>query len=67
MSAQIAIVCDHCGDIGPIGPTPQEARAELRGWVRKHGLDMCPLCHFILDSRVRSNARVRVTTGGGFA
>jgi len=53
MSAQVAIVCDHCGDLGNVGSTPQDARAVLTGWRRRHGMDLCPLCRFIADSRAR--------------
>lgn len=53
MSAQVAIVCDQCGDLGTVASTPQHARGILNGWSRSHGMDLCPLCRFIADSRTR--------------
>lgn len=53
MSAQVAIVCDHCGDLGTVGSTPHHARATLSGWTRRHGLDLCPLCRIIAENRAR--------------
>lgn len=51
MSAQVAIVCDHCGDIGAVGSGPQELRAELNGWTWRNGLDFCPLCRLVQRGR----------------
>ena len=56
MSALVVIVCDVCGDHGGIGPTPQEARAELRSWVRRQGVDMCPLCRLVDDANERASS-----------
>lgn len=53
MSAQVVIVCDMCGDRGGVGSTPQQARAELRSWDRRHGMDLCPLCRLLVESRAR--------------
>jgi hypothetical protein len=53
MSALVVIVCDMCGDHGAIGQTPQEARAELRLWVRRQGMDLCPLCRLVTESQDR--------------
>lgn len=53
MSALVAIVCDNCGDVGTVGPTPHEARAELVAWTRRHGQDLCPLCQLIAHARER--------------
>ena len=53
MSALVVIVCDQCGDAGTIGHTPQEARADLTGWTRRHGLDLCPLCRLVAESEER--------------
>lgn len=53
MSARVAIVCDQCGDVGTVGSTPNDARAVLAGWTRRHGMDLCTLCRFIADSRTR--------------
>ena len=57
MTAQVAIVCDRCGDIGTVGPTPQDARAALPDWVRRHGEDLCPVCRAIDDARRWSTER----------
>lgn len=57
MTALVAIVCDRCGDIGTVGPTPQDARAALPHWVRRHGEDMCPVCRTIDDGRRRAAER----------
>lgn len=51
MSALVVIVCDSCGDQGTVGTTPQEARAALDSWTRRRGLDLCPLCRLLTDSR----------------
>ncbi|WP_157552467.1 hypothetical protein [Jiangella gansuensis] len=53
MSAQVAIVCDQCGDLGTVGSTPERARSVLSGWSRWHGQDLCPLCRFIAQNRAR--------------
>jgi hypothetical protein len=53
MSALVVIVCDSCGDQGTVGSTPQEARAALDSWTRRRGLDLCPLCRLLNDSRER--------------
>jgi len=53
MSALVVIVCDLCGDHGSVGKTPQEARDELDSWTRKNGLDLCPLCRLLTESRSR--------------
>ncbi|PSL05200.1 hypothetical protein CLV30_10465 [Haloactinopolyspora alba] len=53
MSAQVAIVCDQCGDLGNVGSTPHDARTVLNGWSRRHGMDLCPLCRMIAESRTR--------------
>lgn len=58
MSAQVAIVCDECGDLGNVGSTPHDARAILDSWARRHGMDLCPLCRFIAESRVRMSQAV---------
>jgi hypothetical protein len=55
MSALVAIVCDDCGDVGTVATTPQDARAELSGWARRRGRDLCPLCRLLADSRDRLN------------
>ncbi|NED95891.1 hypothetical protein G1H11_11270 [Phytoactinopolyspora alkaliphila] len=47
MSAQVAIVCDRCGDIGGVGAAAQELRASLTGWSWRNGLDTCPLCRLV--------------------
>src|SRR5699024_4500863 len=54
MTAQVAIVCDRCGDIGTVGPTPQEARDALPHWIRRRGQDLCPVCRAI-DEAMRRN------------
>ncbi len=54
MSALVVIVCDVCGDRGGVGSTPQEARAELRSWVRRQGVDLCPLCRLVAESHERA-------------
>jgi hypothetical protein len=52
VTALVAIVCDGCGDVGmPVGSTPPEARAGLKGWVRRNGRDMCPLCRIVTEAR----------------
>jgi hypothetical protein len=56
MSARVAIICDQCGDLGTVASTPHDARAVLSGWIRRRGLDVCPLCRFIADSRTRMMA-----------
>lgn len=53
MSAQVVIVCDLCGDHGSVGTTPQQARDALDSWTRKNGLDLCPLCRLLTESRAR--------------
>lgn len=65
MSAQAAIVCDHCGDLGTVGSTPHDARAVLSGWTRRHGMDLCPLCRFIADSRARMTQAAAAAGGVG--
>lgn len=55
MSAQVAIVCDHCGDIGAVGSGPQELRADLNGWTWRNGLDICPLCRLVNRGRPRDD------------
>lgn len=53
VTALVAIVCDQCGDVGmPVGATPHEARAELPGWSRRNGLDICPMCRIISDDEI---------------
>ncbi|NED99279.1 hypothetical protein [Phytoactinopolyspora halotolerans] len=47
MSAQVAIVCDRCGDIGAVGATAPELRDGLNGWSWRNGLDTCPLCRLV--------------------
>lgn len=54
MSALVVIVCDVCGDRGGVGSTPQEARAGLRSWVRRQGMDLCPLCRLLSESEERA-------------
>lgn len=49
MSALVAIVCDSCGDVGTVGATPSDARAELPSWGRRQGMDLCPLCRLISE------------------
>lgn len=63
MTAQVAIVCDRCGDIGTVGPTPQEARDALPDWIRRRGADLCPVCRAIDDARGRAAEISRMRTG----
>lgn len=67
MTAQVAIVCDKCGDIGTVGPTPQEAREALPDWVRRRGEDFCPVCRAVDDARHRAAERSRGRTGDRLA
>lgn len=53
MSAQVVIVCDVCGDHGSVGSSPQDARAELKAWTRRQGLDLCPLCRLVSEAQQR--------------
>lgn len=53
MSSLVVIVCDMCGDRGGVGQTPQEARGGLRSWVRRQGMDLCPLCRLLVESQDR--------------
>ncbi|HSJ60963.1 MAG TPA: hypothetical protein VK895_07005 [Jiangellaceae bacterium] len=53
MSALVVIVCDMCRDRGAVGSTPQQARAELRSWARRQGMDLCPLCRLLVESQDR--------------
>jgi hypothetical protein len=55
MSAQVAIICDHCGDIGAVGAAPPELRATLSGWTWRNGLDICPLCRLVVKDRRRED------------
>jgi hypothetical protein len=59
MSALVAIVCDECGDVGTVGPTPHEARAELVAWTRRHGHDLCPLCRLVAEAHDRFESEPR--------
>ncbi|HSI92167.1 MAG TPA: hypothetical protein VK925_01645 [Jiangellaceae bacterium] len=56
MSALVVIVCDLCGDQGTVGRTPKEARSALESWSRRRGLDLCPLCRLLTESRERMAA-----------
>jgi hypothetical protein len=53
LSALVVIVCDMCGDRGGVGNTPQQARADLRSWARRQGMDLCPLCRLLVESQDR--------------
>lgn len=56
MSAVVVIVCDECGDIGPVGRTATDARAALTHWARRDGRDLCPLCWLIQTAHERITA-----------
>ncbi|AYY11836.1 hypothetical protein EF847_02980 [Actinobacteria bacterium YIM 96077] len=53
MSAQVAIICDYCGDIGDFGTAAQDLRARMNGWTWRNGLDICPLCKVVETIRER--------------
>lgn len=57
MSAQVAIVCDRCGDIGAVGAAASELRPGLTGWTWRNGLDTCPLCRLVTDYRQSEDRR----------
>jgi hypothetical protein len=52
----VVIVCDECGDTGPVGRTATDARAALTHWARRDGRDLCPLCWLIKAAHERITA-----------